>query len=133
MSKRSKASKFAAKRRLKEHFKGKSSCTFVPTETVAWYWWRIINKAAFNDKLPYPGKIIIRRLRGFDGFCVGKTNKNICEITLASNIHDKKLFIATIAHEMVHQWQFYFGSDLHHGMDFREWKLFFSSKFGIVL
>jgi len=139
MSKKSKVSRsVAAKRKLKDHLKthlGKnSSCYFTPTESVAWYWWRVINKAAFKNKLPYPKEIVIRKLRGAWGICDGKARMDMCVITISSDITNRKLFIATVAHEMVHQWQFHYAAgNLHHGSNFRDWDVYFKRNFGITL
>lgn len=71
---------------------------------------RLINKEVFYDKLPMP-KIVIRpRLRGSWGDCVGehipfKKGKSRCIITLADRWFCKQWLIATLAHEMVHQYQ----------------------------
>jgi hypothetical protein len=129
----------AAKKKLKDHLKthiGKSknsSYYFTPTEAVAWYWWRVINKAAFKNKLPYPSAIIVRKLRGAWGLCLGKSRENNCVITISSEITNRKLFIATVAHEMVHQWQWYDRGVLDHASRFREWNEYFKRNFGIVL
>lgn len=138
MSKKSKVSRtVAAKKKLKDHLKhhrGEStSGYFTPTEAVAWYWWRVINKAAFKNKLPYPSKIVIRKLRGAWGTCFGKTRDNNCIITISSDITSRKLFIATIAHEMVHQWQWYDKQHLDHASSFRSWNEYFKRNFGITL
>lgn len=126
-----------AKKKLKDHLKThkskKPSCYFVPTETVAWYWWRVINKAAFKNKLPYPSEIVVRKLRGAWGLCLGRTRENNCVITISSEIKDRKLFIATVAHEMVHQWQWYDKRSLDHATTFREWNSYFKRNFGIIL
>jgi hypothetical protein len=126
-----------AKKKLKDHLKTHrsktSACYFVPTESVAWYWWRVINKAAFKNKLPYPEEIVIRKLRGAWGLCNGKTRNDTCIITISSEITNRKLFIATVAHEMVHQWQWYDRGRLDHASSFREWNEYFKRNFGIVL
>ena len=124
----------SAKKKLKAHLEKTSDAAFKPTESVAWYWWRVINKAAFKDSLPYPSKIVIRKLRGAWGTCLGKKREDMCIVTLSTEINNRRLFIATVAHEMVHQWQWHFGEgDLHHGENFRDWKLYFRTNFGIIL
>ena len=118
-----------AKKKLKEHIRKPVTTIreFTPTESVAWYWRHVINKAAFNSALPYP-IIAIKKLRGAWGNCDGKT------INISTNITNKKFFIATVAHEMVHQWQFHFGAGkLNHGNVFRDWDVYFRKNFGIVL
>lgn len=117
-----------AKKKLKDHISKivPLSCQFTPTESVAWYWWHVINKAAFKNALP-PPEITIRKLRGAWGNCNGEN------ITISTNITNKKLFIATVAHEMVHQWQFHYGAKLNHGNVFRDWDIYFKKTFGIVL
>ena len=120
-----------AKKKLKAHI-SKPVCVskshqFTPTESVAWYWWHVINKAAFNNSLPYP-VIAIKNLRGAWGNCNGKT------INISTNITNRKFFIATVAHEMVHQWQFHYAAGkLNHGNLFRDWDVYFRKNFGIIL
>ena len=138
MAKKKKSSEtVAAKKKLKTHLKnhlGKNSRYFHPTEAMAWYWWRVINKAAFKNELPYPSEIAIKNLRGAWGTCLGKTRTNECIICISTNIKSRKLFIATIAHEMVHQWQFHFGKGtLDHGLSYKDWDRYFRSHFGIIL
>ena len=135
MPKKSKVSRsVAAKKKLKEHLSKNSHCYFRPTESVAWYWWRVINKAAFKNQLPPPSEIIVRKLRGAWGLCDSKMRKNICIITISTEITNRKLFIATVAHEMVHQWQFHFGTgNLDHGSNFRDWDVYFRHNLGIIL
>lgn len=125
-----------AKKKLNGHLKGKTAtCYFTPTESVAWYWWRVINKAAFKNKLPYPEEIVIRKLRGAWGLCNGKTKNGYdsCIITLTTDIKDRKMFIATVAHEMVHQWQWHTRRNFDHTTSFRGWSSYFKRNFGIVI
>lgn len=129
---------FAAKRKLKGHLY-KTSCSsndFTPTESVVWYWWHVINKAAFSNSLPYPSEIVVKKLRGAWGTCHCDTTfgKPWSIISISTDITDRKMFIATVAHEMVHQWQYHFGDGkLNHGSVFKDWNFYFKKNFGIIL
>lgn len=125
----------ANRKKLKNHLK-KKPVDFVPTDTVAWYWWHVINKAAFNNALPKPKDIIIRKMRGNWGTCECSPDGVNCTslITLCTSLTDKKLFISTLAHEMVHSWQGHFGKgNLDHGSVFKDWQSYFKKKFDIIL
>jgi hypothetical protein len=126
-----KVSKSVAKKKLKNHIDNTPiTCVFTPTESVVWYWWHVINKAVFNNELPRP-IITVRKLRGAWGTCNGEN------ITISATITNRHLFIATICHEMCHQWQHHFGTGINgginHGPVFRNWDHYFKQTFGIVL
>lgn len=122
----------AAKKQLKSHLKRRGDCHLTVSEGLSWYWWRIINRAVFNNALPIPSKIVVRRLRGAWGLCWGK-RKGTCVITISSDIQSRKLFLETLCHEMVHQYQWLDKKSLDHGSSFREWKSYFRSNFNIGL
>lgn len=71
---------------------------------------RLINKEVFNNKLKQPKIIISSHCRDYWGFCraidyfpvEGKSN---CIIRLSDKWFCKQWLIITLAHEMVHQYQ----------------------------
>jgi hypothetical protein len=125
----------SAKKKLKAHLEKTTDVAFTPTEPVTWYWWRVINKAVFQDQLPHPSKIVIKKMRDAYGLCQANAKNNSCTITVSTiHITTRKLFLSTLCHEMCHQWQFHFGTgSLDHGANFKQWSEYFRKRFGIIL
>jgi hypothetical protein len=119
-----------AKRKLKSHIAkyGKDS-NFVMTEQMLKTWFHVINKAAFRNKLPVP-KFEIRNLRGAWGLAEAKGN---CVISMSTAIDSRELMIGTLAHEMVHQWQYLFEATMSHTGSFLKWKRYFKKNLQISL
>ena len=127
MQKKKVVSRSVAKKKLKDHIdKTPVTSLFTPTETVVWYWWHVVNKAVFNNELPHP-IITVRKLRGAWGNCNGQN------ITISTTITNRHLFIATIAHEMCHQYLYQTLGKLNHGESFLKWKRYFKQTYGIIL
>lgn len=122
-----------AKKKLKAHLQKNFNSDFTPTESIAWYWWHVINKAAFKSQLPQPTKISVRTLYCAWGECLCDYRNNTSEISISIAIQTRKMFIATVAHEMVHQWQFHFGSKVNHGKQFKDWDTYFRNNFQIII
>lgn len=121
----------AAKSKLKSHVaRYKHDQGFEVTERHILYWFGVINRAAFRNKLEQP-KFVIRRMRGAWGFCEGYKGKVV--ITLSSKIDNRELFLATLAHEMVHQYQYVTEDKITHTGSFIEWKRFFKRYMNITL
>ena len=108
--------------------------------------YRLINREVFYDKLPMP-KIVLRRLHNALGICEGKDGpirktKSHCKITLTDRYYCIQWFISTLAHEMVHQYQWDIYSNIRvkrgqprhmsHGPSFYIWRRKLK-KFGIGL
>lgn len=108
--------------------------------------YRLINREIFYNSLPMP-KIVIRRLRDCVGICVGaegpiRKTKSYCTIHLCDKWYCKQWMISTLAHEMVHQYQWDIYSNIRvkrgmprhmsHGPSFYIWRKKFK-KFGIAL
>ena len=70
---------------------------------------RLINREIFYNKLPTP-KFVLGRLHDAIGMCSGtegpvRKTKSYCTIYLADRYYCRQWFISTLAHEMVHQYQ----------------------------
>jgi DNA-binding sugar fermentation-stimulating protein len=128
-----KKKKHAAKKQLKSHIERGSSNNVVVSVPLVAYWFHIINTAAFKDELPTPDKIVVRKLNGKWGICEGSRKTKNCVITINSKIPNKTFFLATIAHEMVHHYQWVKTNDVNHGKTFKEWKEFFRKNFSISI
>lgn len=72
--------------------------------------YKILNEQVFYGKLSMPKIHLKSRLRGAWGACQGddtafRKNRSRCEIFLADKWYCKQWLITTLAHEMVHQYQ----------------------------
>jgi|TARA_R110002126_G_C10265405_1_gene483472 hypothetical protein len=83
-----------------------------PTIKEVKYTWRVLNTVFFNDQLKMPNLILGTGTRKWWALCstdtyvpkVLKTKSN-CNIILSTKWYCKQWFIDTLAHEMVHQYQ----------------------------
>ena len=101
----------------------KNTIGFKPTEQQAYQWFRYINRALFNSRLPMV-HIQVRKLHNDWGRCVADWDNRHCrkgtfdqrvipyhktEVFYRIELHCKfpkwKDFIETLAHEMVHLYQ----------------------------
>ena len=72
-------------------------------------WFRYINKAVFNNELPNFHKITIKKwLKRAMGQVCAYPDKNPkrFELEMLKKYHNKRDFIETLAHEMIHLYQF---------------------------
>ena len=72
--------------------------------------YKLINKACFNNKLDMPEIEVLGRCRKYWGMCyasydIVKYRKTYCKIRLMDKWFCKQWLITTLAHEMVHQYQ----------------------------
>lgn len=108
--------------------------------------YRLINREVFYNRLPTP-KFVLKRLYDAVGMCEGREGpirktKSHCTIYLADRYYCRQWFISTLAHEMVHQYQWDIYSNIRvkkggkrhmsHGPSFYIWRKKLS-KFGIAL
>jgi len=125
----------AAKIKLKKHLdRNKADENFVITEGLALYWWRIINRAAFGGKMKTPIRFDIkpdRTMRDCWGECKGYDAGEV-KISVNETIVNRELLIATITHEMIHQWQWEnFNKMNHTDSHYRRLSRKFKKEFGI--
>jgi hypothetical protein len=85
-------------------------------------WWNLLNHALFNGKLISPHKIIVRTFRNDYGFCQPMSKKGKVRLGINSEFGDRKEFIAVLAHEMIHQWQWTEIGEMTHGLTFWQWE-----------
>ena len=72
-------------------------------------WFRYINRAVFNNELPNFDKIIIKKwLKQAMGQVCAYPDRNPTrfELEMLRKYHTKRDFIETLAHEMIHLYQF---------------------------
>lgn len=100
--------------------------------------YRLLNKVIFNNKLKIPKIELVKRVK-FWGLCIGKgrygksfSTGSHCIIQLNYKFYSEHWMITTLAHEMVHQyqWDIYSGKRkkqgkipiMSHGPTFYAWK-----------
>lgn len=80
---------------------------FEATQEFALETYEMLNRYVFDNGLE-PCPITVRRIRGVWGMCDGRVEGDefrVHEITLTKKYPFCALFVATLAHEMVHQFQ----------------------------
>lgn len=108
--------------------------------------YRLINREVFYNQLPMP-KLVLRRLHDALGMCIGhdgpiRKTKSHVSIHLTDRYYCRQWFVSTLAHEMVHQYQWDIYSNIRvkrglprhmsHGPSFYIWRKKLG-KFGIAL
>lgn len=87
------------------------------------YWWKRLNDEIFGGEL-LPGQLVLASLEGQNALGLsedlynGRSKITICPVQTACS---KGAFLATLAHEMVHQHQLQHGGDMDHGETFMRW------------
>lgn len=74
-----------------------------PTIGQVEFYYRLLNHLVFDDRLIRPD-LVIRRLGGAWGLCIGHRDLR-CEIHITDRFYCKQWFLAVLAHEMCHQYQ----------------------------
>lgn len=98
---------------------------FQVTPSLVLYWWRILNEAIFDGQLKPPHKVYIRKFVRQDiwGTCQGWGASKLLPVVfeMKEEYDDKEMFIAVLAHEMVHQWEQQTFGRMTHGKNFFAW------------
>jgi hypothetical protein len=108
-----------AREKIRNHLDNRSTHSVEVTERMARYWWRVCNVALFNEKLYPPKTILIKQLADW-GYCQVSSNKELT-IALDTDIPKRELFLSTLIHEMVHQWEHETHGRMGHGKRYRKW------------
>ena len=112
--------KKAAQEKIRNHLDRRSNHTVDVTEHMVLYWWRICNVAIFNKKLYPPSEILIKRMKDW-GYCTALTRDEV-QIALNEELTTRGMFLSTLIHEMVHQWENQTYGQMGHGKRFFTWK-----------
>jgi hypothetical protein len=80
-----------------------------------------INRNVFNNELSMPSFRLVYT-RAFWGECQGLEDPAKVKIKINKIFLSKRLFINTIAHEMVHQWEWLVNENMTHGPEFFQWR-----------
>jgi hypothetical protein len=107
-------------------------CKFRPTIADCRELFRNINRQVFNNELKMPNFRLVYS-KEFWGECTGDLEDYTkCTIKINKSFLSKRLFVYTLAHEMVHQWEWLVNEDMTHGPQFFLWRDELA-KFGIIL
>lgn len=104
----------------------KSALVFETTQEDCQKWFRILNNEIFDGKLSPVDKFDIRWRRKSHAYYIyeeSDKNSNIgkCYIAMNKRYKSKKFFVETLAHEMVHHWQYVTDNTVNHGNTFQHW------------
>lgn len=106
--------------------------SFRPTISDCREIFKAINRNVFNGELTMPSFRLVNSQDSW-GECVGDLNdSSSCTIKMNKSFPSKRLFVYTLAHEMVHQWEWLVYDHMTHGKTFFVWRNELK-KYGIVL
>lgn len=115
---------------------------YIATHRKITYWFNILNKEIFGDKLTKPKGVFIKekltnKAQRVYAMCHGYYTKNenpITDLELNNKFRHVQHFISVLAHEMIHIFQWEHEGSMNHGKKsfFNPWKEKFA-KFGIKL
>jgi len=84
--------------------------------------WSNINRNVFNGELKMPSFRLVYT-KAFWGECQGVLeDQTRVKMKINKSFLSKRLFINTMAHEMVHQWEWLNNENMTHGPQFFLWK-----------
>jgi hypothetical protein len=116
---------------------------YLATHRKVTYWFNILNKEIFGNKLTRPKGVFIRerlqlKTQRLYAQCCGyydpKDQYPIVDLQLSDKFRHVQHFISVLAHEMIHMFQWEYEGSMNHGKKsfFKPWKDKFA-KFGIKL
>lgn len=117
--------KTQARKKIKAHLAKRSHQPVVVTRLTVKYWWRVLNVALFNSTLHPPEYIVCRNFKDYYGWC-DLLDDGTVAIGIRLQMPTRLLMLATIAHEMIHQWQIANGHNNAHNTHFFAWKQTFN-------
>jgi len=84
--------------------------------------WTNINRNVFNGELKMPSFRLVYT-KAFWGECQGVLDDQTqVKMKINKSFLSKRLFINTMAHEMVHQWEWLNNENMTHGPEFFQWR-----------
>ena len=95
-----------------------------PSKHLVTRWMNILNEEIFNNAI-HPFKTIeIKRKQDCHAEYTGRCKNGYLfgELSISQSFMNKTYFIYTLAHEMVHQWQWMEIGKVDHGQTFLKWK-----------
>ena len=101
------------------------SRTFFPTKHLITRWFNILNEEIFNNEVHPFYEIEIMQKKGCHAEHIPyeeSDGKVYGVLSIADRFINKNEFLFTLAHEMVHQWQWMYLTRSDHGETFWKWK-----------
>lgn len=121
--------KTEALKKIRNHLDKRSNHSVTPSKRMIYYWWKVCNVALFNNKL-YPPVIELSFTPIKEwGYC-SAVGEDI-EIGICPTIKTRGLFLATLIHEMVHQWEQQNYDKMSHGKKYHSWKVRIKKSIGL--
>jgi len=118
-----------AELKIKNHLEKYGSVKNITiTQRQAGYWWKQLNVAVFNGILKRPKKMMVMKVVGDHktyGECWPSYDKRFkpCTIIRLKNKYEtRRLFMAILIHEMVHQWEWETFENTSHHKFFYMWQ-----------
>jgi len=98
--------------------------SFFPTKHLITRWFNILNEEIFNNKIYpfYDIEIIQKKGCHAEHIPLEHGGKIYAILSIADRFINKNEFLFTLAHEMVHQWQWMQLYRSDHGQSFWKWK-----------
>ncbi len=122
-----------AKKKLKAHLERyKHEEDFEVTDRKVLYWFGVINKAMFNNSLVKP-IFELKKIKSNWGECNCNKETRKIVVSIDTSIDSRDLFLATLAHEMVHVFQQQVENRQTHTDSYLDYKRKFKKKFNITL
>ena len=97
---------------------------FVPSKHLITRWTNILNEEIFNNIIHPFHDITIKRKHDCHAEHIGWEHGEYVfgELSMDNKFLNKTYFIYTLAHEMIHQWQWMHLNKTDHGKTFMKWK-----------
>tara|TARA_B100001750_G_C15474980_1_gene581952 strand:+ start:384 stop:785 length:402 start_codon:yes stop_codon:yes gene_type:complete len=97
---------------------------YIPSKHLVTRWFNILNEEIFNNEVHPFQNISIKRKSDCHGWHQGCYNGDYVfgELSLTDTFENKTYFLYTLAHEMIHQWQWMKYNKTDHGQTFMKWK-----------
>ena len=98
--------------------------TFIPTKYLITRWTNILNEEIFNNIIHPFYDIKISKKHDCYAEHIGWMHGEYVfgELSMDNKFINKSYFIYTLAHEMIHQWQWMHLNKTDHGRSFMKWK-----------
>ena len=95
-----------------------------PSKHLVTRWMNILNEEIFNNSLYQFNTIEIKRKHDCHAEYTGRCKNGYFfgELSISSSFMNKGYFIYTLAHEMIHQWQWMETGKVDHGQTFMKWQ-----------
>lgn len=99
---------------------------FETTEERAYYWFKVLNREFFDNKLSWVDEVDIRWRRGTHAYHMTYLNKDgsvkKTSLHLNKKYKSEQFFCSVLFHEILHHWQALNNEPIGHGSSFWQWE-----------